>query len=172
MKHKMLFCCGAICAALCSIMLIPALQEPYIQGALLAVFSLSILTFILISEYKNTKSAKPDACTSLCEVLYEMLSWTFLFNAFCMLFSQNILWPVSMFQSAFSPIILAGFIGHHTRQKLYRYCSEAMLVISVIVCSDSCDITTLTQLAILSNIVCIIFPVGVAKFRKKDHSLF
>ena len=153
---------GAISTIVYAITLVPTFQRSYIQGSLLIVFSLSILTIIWVSWYKRLTNITNNVCESLCRILYEILSYSFLFNAFCILISHDSLWMVTIFQGIFFPIILSSFIGHNTHRKSYRYCSTIALTVSVASCSFSCDMRTMILLAIFSNIVCMIMPISRA----------
>ena len=165
MKPKSLILVGAICAVSHALLLIPALQGALVQGILLALLALIILAFTIFSGEKDKTT--PDACQSLCSVIFYFYSYTILFNAFCMLISHDSLWTVSIFQSIFFPIILSGFIGYYTPKKHYRHCSIAALVVALACCCYGPDMSVLIPLAILSNVICLIIPAGISLIRSR-----
>lgn len=167
MNPKILILVGAISATSYIFSLVPTFQESLIQGILLAIFALIILTIVLFFGYKNRTTL--NACQSLCNVLINLLSYTILFNAICILISHDSLWSVSLFQSIFFPIILSGFIGSYTQQKCFRHCSTAALVISVVCCCYSSDISDMIHLAILTNVICLVIPASIEYARQSPQ---
>ena len=134
-------------------------QSKSIQGIAIAVISLLLFTATCLSYLNKGKgNLLFDSIIALYNILFSMLSYTFLFNAWCMIISKDSIWTISLIQSILYPIILSGFIGKESSKKSFRVCSALMFIITIASCSFSYDTNNLNILAIISYIFCIVIP--------------
>ena len=134
-------------------------QSNRTQGIGIAVISLLLFPTTCLSYLLKAKDILLfDSIKTLYVILFSMLSYTFLFNAWCMIISEDSIWTISLLQSILYPIILSGFIGKAASKKSFKDCSALMFIFAIASCSFRFDPNNLNILAIISYIICIVIP--------------